>query len=252
MTHFSWREDARIAAQLALLQKGVRDFSGTTEDFARHLKARTGPVIGIFGSARSPEQAPAMHASYGEGVRTIGHLLGEAGTAMIGGHCPGLPEEAELAFKAARRHVCTQPLIGVRIVLRQPDGSIFEPTDPDKVDIYSEHDKFGTRIEVMEHLADGGIFPPGGVGTRTELYMFLQKLQLGGYLGRRIPLVLFGTTHWRNVIEDFRQMVRDKTLKKKEFYITSTDDPEEAVRLMLAANGNAERARRALTGSMRV
>ncbi|MFC1597927.1 LOG family protein [Patescibacteria group bacterium] len=198
------------------------------------------------------QDAPELHERYADRVVRVGELLGQHGASMISGHCPGIPELAEEAFKRSRISARRQPLIGVRIILRQPDGSIFEETDPNKVDIYIETPLFGARIEVMEAMADGAIFPPGGIGTRLELFLFIQKLQLGHYIGRQIPLVLLGSDHWRPVLTDFRQMVKDGTLNKKEFYVKVTDDPEEAVELVLGSNGNAARAARARISGSRI
>lgn len=248
-----WANNAQAAAKVAVLQNGIEMFAGNACNFARWLKPRVGPIVGIFGSAREPEASPQMaelHRKYAPRVLRVGRLLGDRGASMISGHCPGIPELAEEAFKQARHHVETQPLIGVRIVLRQPDGAIFEETDSSKVDIYIETPLFGPRIEVMEALADGAIFPPGGIGTRLELMLFIQKLQLGHYLKRRIPLVLLGREHWAEVIDDFSRMCDDGTLDKREFWVEVTDDPEEAVDIVLRENGNADRARRATQGKM--
>ncbi|MFH1426250.1 MAG: LOG family protein [Candidatus Kerfeldbacteria bacterium] len=227
------------------LQHGTWSFSDKVRRYAQWIRPQVGPMIGIFGSARDPEKAPNLHARYANRATEIGRLLGERGASLISGHCPGLPELTENGFKAARISDRKQPVIGVRIVITK-DGVIFEETDRTKVDVYIECDDFGPRIEIMEALADGAIFCPGGIGTRLELQLFIQKQQLGSYLGRKIPLVLVGTSHWAKILDDFSAQQEDETIGSHEFWVTVTDHPEEAVELVLGENGNRDRAERIL------
>lgn len=249
-----WRTDPHVAMKIGLLQHGAWNFSDKVRRFAQWMRPQVGPMIGIFGSARDSEQAPNLHARYAARATEIGRLLGERGASLISGHCPGLPELCENAFRQARYSTRKQPIIGVRIVITR-DGVIFEETDKTKVDVYLECDDFGPRIEIMETLADGAIWCPGGIGSRLELLQFLQKQQLGDYLGRKIPLVVVGTSHWARIVEDFSAQQDDETIGSHEFWVHVVDHPEEAVDLVLGSNGNKERAERVLietTGDLTV
>jgi uncharacterized protein (TIGR00730 family) len=76
---------------------------------------------------------------------------------------------------------------------------------------------------------------PGGFGTMDELFEALTLIQTGKV--KSFPVILFGRSYWEGMVEWLTRMVvgagninaSDLTL----FHVT--DDPEEAVRIVLDA-----------------
>jgi uncharacterized protein (TIGR00730 family) len=78
------------------------------------------------------------------------------------------------------------------------------------------------------HLARAIVAFPGGYGTLDELLELLTLSQTGK-LERRIPILLYGTEYWRDVV-DFDAMVRRGTIAQRDLdLLTWVDEPVAAL-----------------------
>jgi uncharacterized protein (TIGR00730 family) len=81
------------------------------------------------------------------------------------------------------------------------------------------------------HLARALVVFPGGFGTLDELTEILTLSQTGK-LVRRIPIVLYGSAFWDEVI-DFEALVRHGMIDRKDLELFQrADDPPTALRLL--------------------
>ena len=85
----------------------------------------------------------------------------------------------------------------------------------------------------FSHLARALIVFPGGFGTLDELSEMLTLTQTRK-LNRAIPIVLYGSSYWNEII-DFEAMVRHGVIDRKDLALFSfADDPGSALRLLQA------------------
>ena len=84
------------------------------------------------------------------------------------------------------------------------------------------------------HLARALVVFPGGFGTLDELTEILTLAQTRK-LQRRIPILMYGTTFWREII-DFDAMVRHGVIAREDLELFRfVDDPATALELLQAA-----------------
>jgi uncharacterized protein (TIGR00730 family) len=78
------------------------------------------------------------------------------------------------------------------------------------------------------HLARGIVVFPGGFGTLDELLELLTLSQTGK-LERRIPILLYGSEYWREIL-DFQAMARHGTIGPRDVeLLTWVDEPGAAL-----------------------
>jgi uncharacterized protein (TIGR00730 family) len=83
------------------------------------------------------------------------------------------------------------------------------------------------------HLARALVVFPGGFGTLDELAEILTLSQTGK-LERRIPIILYGSDYWNEII-DFEALVRHGMIDPDDLDLFGfADDPESALRLLQA------------------
>ncbi len=83
------------------------------------------------------------------------------------------------------------------------------------------------------HLARALVVFPGGFGTMDELFEILTLTQTRK-IERRIPVVLYGTAYWNEVI-DFEAMARHGMIGREDLSLFSfADDPATALALLQA------------------
>ncbi len=83
------------------------------------------------------------------------------------------------------------------------------------------------------HLARALVVFPGGFGTLDELTEILTLAQTGK-LERRVPVLLYGSSYWKEVV-DFDALVRHGTIDGKDLELFQyADDPATALRLLQA------------------
>lgn len=81
------------------------------------------------------------------------------------------------------------------------------------------------------HLARALVVFPGGFGTLDEMTEVLTLMQTGK-LARRIPIVMYGTSYWNEVI-DFHALARHGTIDRADLALFEfADDPATALAAM--------------------
>ncbi len=84
------------------------------------------------------------------------------------------------------------------------------------------------------HLARALVVFPGGFGTLDELMEILTLAQTGK-LDRRIPVVIYGTAYWKEIV-DFDALVRHGTIAPEDLGLFQyADDPAAALGILQAA-----------------
>jgi uncharacterized protein (TIGR00730 family) len=84
------------------------------------------------------------------------------------------------------------------------------------------------------HLARALVVFPGGFGKLDEL-MEILTLQQTGKLLRNIPVVLYGSSYWKEIV-NFDALVRHGMISPSDLQLFQlADDPPTALRLLQAA-----------------
>jgi uncharacterized protein (TIGR00730 family) len=84
------------------------------------------------------------------------------------------------------------------------------------------------------HLARALVVFPGGFGTMDELFEIL-TLQQTGKLDRRIRILLYGSTYWKEIV-NFDALVRHGMVNREDLELFAyADDPAAALGLLKAA-----------------
>jgi uncharacterized protein (TIGR00730 family) len=172
--------------------------------------------VSIFGSARSKPGDPDYQAA-----QETAALLAAEGYAVITGGGPGIMEAANRgAFEAGGLS------IGCNIELP------FEQR-PNAYQTRSLKFKyFFVRKMMFVKYSLGFVIFPGGFGTFDELFEALTLIQTKKI--RNFPVVLFGSTYWRGLLEWFSQAVLpggkigDNDLRI--FHLT--DSPHEVIEIL--------------------
>ena len=178
-----------------------------------------GAAVSVFGSARTPTDHPEY-----ELARETARLCGEAGLTVITGGGPGTMEAANRGAQEAG-----VPSIGLNIELP------FEQGLNDYVDIGLEFHYFFTRKVMFVRYASGFVVFPGGFGTLDELFEALTLIQTGKI--RNFPVVLMVSDYWNGLIEWLNERaLREGKIGPEDMDLLSvTDDPNQAVRILLSA-----------------
>jgi len=173
-----------------------------------------GPAVTIFGSARTPPDDPEY-----EQARAVARRLGEAGFAIITGGGPGVMEAANRGGRDA----------GVRSVGLNIELPFEQAPNPYQ-DTALQFHYFFTRKLMFVRYATAFVVFPGGYGTLDELFEALVLEQTDKI--RDFPIVLVGTTFWRELGEWVRgRLVDDRFIAADDpRLLLVTDDPDEIVR----------------------
>jgi len=93
---------------------------------------------------------------------------------------------------------------------------------------------FYARKTMFVKGAEGFVVCPGGFGTLDELFESLTLIQTA--VIRHFPVVLFGTEHWRPMLEWTNgALLRDGLISAEDLRLVSvTDDPVIAVETLIA------------------
>jgi uncharacterized protein (TIGR00730 family) len=181
--------------------------------------AELGPAIGVFGSARTS----ADHPSYAVGEK-LGASLVAAGFAVITGGGPG-------AMEAANKGACQAGGLSVGLGIELP----FESGLNEWVDIGVNFRYFFARKTMFVKYSQGFVVLPGGLGTLDELFEAVTLVQTQKVT--RFPIALIGVDYWSGLLAWLRDTVlADGKISESDLdMFTLTDDPDEAVALMVAA-----------------
>lgn len=182
--------------------------------------AELGPAIGVFGSARTGVD----HPSYAVGER-VGAALADAGFAVITGGGPG-------AMEAANKGASEAGGVSVGLGIELP----FESGLNDWVDIGVNFRYFFARKTMFVKYAQGFVVLPGGLGTLDELFEAVTLVQTQKVT--RFPIALIGVDYWSGLLDWLRDTVlADGKISEADLdMFTLTDDPDQAVALMVAAH----------------
>jgi uncharacterized protein (TIGR00730 family) len=199
--------------------------------------AEVGPAVSVFGSAPTAESDP-MYAL----ARAVGAGLAGAGFATITGGGPGIME-------AANRGAAEAGGISIGANIELPHEQGLNPY----VTLPLNFRYFFVRKMMFVKYAEGFVIFPGGYGTLDELFEALTLIQTGK-LGA-FPVVLVGRDFWRGLLDwiDAALLAGAKIGEADRGLLTLSDDPDEIVRMMVAAyraqQREAERERRATSGA---
>ena len=176
------------------------------------------PAVTIFGSAR----ISAGHPDYLAAVET-GRAFAREGFAVVTGGGPGIMEAANLGAREGGG-------LSVGFNIELPHEQESNPY----VDFSLTFHHFYARKTMFVKAAEGFVVFPGGFGTLDELYEALTLIQTGKIV--HFPVVLFRRSHWEGALGWTRErllgegLVSDADLE----LLSVTDDPEEAVRAVIA------------------
>jgi uncharacterized protein (TIGR00730 family) len=182
--------------------------------------AELGPAVSVFGSARVHADEP----EYALG-KEVGRLLVEAGYAVITGGGPG-------AMEAANRGACEAGGVSVGLGIELP----FEQGMNEWVDVGVDFRYFFARKTMFVKYAQGFIVLPGGFGTFDELFEALVLVQTKKVTS--FPVVLLGHAYWDGLVDWLRSTVLPggKVNARDLDLFSVTDDPAEAVQIVMAAD----------------
>jgi uncharacterized protein (TIGR00730 family) len=147
---------------------------------------KRGPAICIFGSARTPADAPQY-----ELARQLGRAIGESGFALITGGGPGTME-------AANRGAQDAGALSVGLNIELPQEQAINPY----VDLGIQFHYFFTRKLMFLRYSEAFVVFPGGFGTFDELFEALTLIQTGKAIDH--PVILQGTEFWSGLLDWIR------------------------------------------------
>jgi uncharacterized protein (TIGR00730 family) len=175
------------------------------------------PAVSIFGSARAYEGSPPY-----ELARETAHLFADAGWAVVTGGGPGVMEGANRGCREG-----DGLSVGFNIDLPHEQGS-----NP-YIDLLLTFRHFYARKTMFVKAAEGFVVFPGGFGTADELFESLTLIQTGKV--QHFPVVLFDRAFWSPLLDWIRERVLPLGMVSPEDLelLTVTDDPEEAVSVVL-------------------
>ncbi|HEU4698977.1 MAG TPA: TIGR00730 family Rossman fold protein [Gemmatimonadales bacterium] len=175
--------------------------------------------VAIFGSARTQPDDPMYQAC----VETA-RLLAAHGIPIITGGGPGIMEAGNRGAAAAGGES-----IGCNIELPFEQGS--NPYLTRSLDFKF----FFVRKTMFVKYSTAFIVFPGGYGTLDELFESLTLIQTGKI--KHFPVILFGKSYWGGLVDWLRDTVaRERKINPSDIDLFRvTDDPEEAMRIIVEA-----------------
>jgi uncharacterized protein (TIGR00730 family) len=181
--------------------------------------SEVGRAVSVFGSARTPEDAPEYALA-----REVGRRLGERGMAVITGGGPG-------SMEAANRGARDAGALSVGLNIELPH----EQRPNRYLDLSLDFHYFFTRKLIFVRYASGFVVLPGGYGTLDELFEALVLVQT--HKIRAFPVVLVGTEFWGPMLDWIgRRLAGDGLVGPDDpGLVHLTDDPGEACDLVCAA-----------------
>ena len=170
------------------------------------------PCVTVFGSARFHEG----HEYYTL-TRTVGARLADLGFTVMTGGGPGLMEAANRGAKDVGGHS-----VGCNIVLPM------EQKPNPYLDTWLPFHYFFVRKVLLFKYSYAFVAMPGGIGTLDELFeagTLIQTKKID-----RFPIVLMGTSYWKDVRELFEVMEKEGAISPEDqSLILVTDSVDEAI-----------------------
>lgn len=189
------------------------------------LLAELPKAVSVFGSART--DPGSQEYRLGE---EIGAKLHEAGYAVITGGGPGIMEAANKGCDQAGG-------LSVGLGIELP----FEQSMNEHLDIGLEFRYFFVRKTMFVKYSQAFVVLPGGFGTLDELFEAITLVQTRKIT--RFPIVLVGTQFWGGLVDWVKNtMLPGGKISPEDLDLFHlTDDPDEAVRVIVEAHQEAER-----------
>lgn len=171
-----------------------------------------GPLVTVFGSARTQEDDP-----YYKNAVKVGEELVGLGFGVMTGGGPGIMEAANRgAYEAGGTS------IGCNILLP------FEQDPNPYLDVMINFNYFFVRKVMLLKYSYAFVVMPGGAGTMDELFEVITLIQTKKIFN--FPVVLIGTEYFAELMEMLHHMVEEGTISPEDidlFYVT--DSIEEAM-----------------------
>lgn len=174
-----------------------------------------GPCVTFFGSARFREDHP-----YYTATRELARRIGQVGFTIMTGGGPGLMEAANRGARdiGARS-------IGCNILLPQ------EQQPNPYLDVSLTFKRFFVRKVLLLKYSMCFVVMPGGAGTVDELFETITLIQTGKV--RNFPILLYGRSYWKPMLEQVERMIAEGTLGEEELrFVFVADSVEEATTLL--------------------
>lgn len=201
------------------------------EPMARLRRERVHDTIVFFGSSRLRPEGPL--GDYYRAARELARRVTEWSLSLTlprrfvvcSGGGGGIMEAANLGARDAGGRS-----IGFNIGLPREQ----EPNGFASPELSFEFHYFFMRKLWFAHLARALVVFPGGFGTLDELTEILTLAQTRK-LERRIPIVLYGTAYWREIV-NFEALARHGMVDRSDLDLFRTaDDPAAALELLKAS-----------------
>lgn len=226
---FAYQDEDFLASDAARPIRILSEYLGPLEALRR---ARVHDTVVFFGSARLTADGP--FGRYYEEARELARLLTAWSLQLpsrahrfvvCSGGGGGIMEAANRgAADAGGRS------IGLNISLPHEQ----RPNPYISADLGFEFHYFFMRKLWFAHLARGLVVFPGGFGTLDELTEILTLAQTKK-LANRIPVLLYGTSYWREII-NFEALVRHGMIAAEDLSLFKyVDDPQSAYELLRTA-----------------
>jgi len=182
-------------------------------------------AVTIFGSARLPETDPWYQAA-----RETARLLGREGFAIITGGGPGIME-------AANRGACDAEALSIGLNIELPHEQHANPY----IDRGIDFRYFFVRKTMFVKYSSAFIVFPGGFGTLDELFEALTLMQTGKI--EDFEVILMSRAYWQPLLDWLRATVAaERKIAVEDIDLMHvTDDPREAVRLVVESEIRAGR-----------
>jgi uncharacterized protein (TIGR00730 family) len=217
----------------------LRIISEYQEPLARFRRERIEDTVVFFGSARfrsREEIAAGDHgndetAGYYEAARQLARLVAEWSKCLPGprhrfvitsGGGPGIMEAANRgAWEAGAKTIG----LNIKLSHEQEPNRFITPT------LNFEFHYFFMRKYWFAYLAKALVVFPGGFGTLDEMFELLTLAQTNK-LARRIPVILYGSSYWKSVL-NFDFLVQQGAIAEADLGLFQyADSPEQAFELL--------------------
>ncbi|MEZ4972357.1 MAG: TIGR00730 family Rossman fold protein [Cyclobacteriaceae bacterium] len=172
-----------------------------------------GPCVTVFGSARFGEDN-----EYYQRTVELGAALSRLGFTIMTGGGPGIMEAAPRGAKSVGGRT-----VGCNIELPH------EQRPNPYLDVVVTFRHFFVRKVLLVKYSFAFVVMPGGAGTMDELFETLTLIQTGKI--QEFPMVVFGTSYWKDLREMLDRMVEEKTISPEDLnLILFTDSVDEATK----------------------
>jgi len=211
--------------------RGLRILSEYLYPLSHFRKEQIRDTIVFFGSARTPQAGPT--GRYYNEARMLARRLTEWSNTLerhtgrfvvCTGGGPGIMEAANQGAADAGGKTIG---LNIGLPMEQRPNPYITPS------LNFEFHYFFMRKFWFAYLAKALVVFPGGFGTLDELTEILTLMQTEK-LQRRIPILLYGSTYWNEII-DFEALVRHEMIDRADLGLFRfADDPASALELLKA------------------